>query len=64
MYSRLSGRYAVLKQAGKRVIRIEPGPDDLAAFGGNLMDTRRRQRVFETAMKTLPLTIEKALKSA
>lgn len=55
---------SLLKQAGKRVIRIEPGPKDLAAFGGNLMDTRRRKRVFDTAMETASLTIEEALESA
>lgn len=50
-----------LKQAGKKVIRLEPGPKDLEAIGFNMMDPKRRERVFQTALKTAPETVQKAL---
>jgi len=34
--------------------RADPGPDDLAAMGGNLMDGRRRLSVLETSLRTCP----------
>jgi NTE family protein len=49
---------AVVRQArllaaqGKRVTVLTPGPEDLAAMGANLMDTRRRQAVLETSLRT------------
>lgn len=43
---------AMLKAAGKRVIRLEPNAQDLAAIGYNMMDPARRPAVFETALKT------------
>jgi len=51
---------ALLRDAGIRVIRLEPNPEDLKAFGSNMMDPRRRLRVFETAMRTAPEIFHKA----
>lgn len=52
---------ALLESVGKRVIRLEPGPDDLRAFGSNMMDPRRRVGVFETAARTADASINAAL---
>lgn len=41
-----------LEQSGVRVIRLEPGPEDLRAIGYNMMDPRRRLHVFETALRS------------
>lgn len=43
---------AQLEAAGKRVIRIEPKAQDLQAIGYNMMDPKRRLKVFETALQT------------
>lgn len=53
-----------LQDAGIRVLRLEPGPSDLAAFGYNMMDPKRRTLVFETALATAPLTVRSALATA
>lgn len=52
-----------LRAAGTRVIRIEPGPEDLAAIGYNLMDHRRRRAVFDTALRTTARAVEAALRA-
>lgn len=54
----------LLQRAGKTVIRLEPGPEDLRAFGYNMMDPRRRMQVFEAALKTATSTVQKALAEA
>ena len=41
-----------LQEAGKSLIRLEPGPRDLQAIGYNMMDPGRRVQVFETALQT------------
>jgi len=41
-----------LRQRGARVTVLTPGPDDLAAMGGNLMDPHRRRVVLETSLVT------------
>lgn len=51
---------AVLRAAGIRVIRLEPGPEDLEIFGYNMMDPRRRRQVFETALRTAPRAVREA----
>jgi NTE family protein len=43
---------ALLKSAGKKVVRIEPTAEDLNAFGYNMMDPRRRVRVYATSQRT------------
>ena len=50
-----------LKKAGKKVIRIEPGPKDLQAIGYNMMDPKRRKKVFHTAVATAPAAVAKAI---
>lgn len=55
---------ALLRDAGIRVIRLEPGPADLRAIGFNMLDPRRRRRVFETALDTAPATVGRALREA
>lgn len=52
---------SALEDAGIRVIRLEPGPEDLEAFGFNMMDPARRRNVFETAMRTAPDNVRAAL---
>ncbi|AYY12076.1 patatin-like phospholipase family protein [Actinobacteria bacterium YIM 96077] len=37
---------------GARVTVLAPGPADLVAMGGNMMDTIRRRRVLETSLQT------------
>ncbi|MDX1496511.1 MAG: hypothetical protein R3352_03060 [Salinisphaeraceae bacterium] len=41
-----------LQAQGKQVTRIEPNAEDLQAIGYNMMDPKRRLRVFETALQT------------
>jgi NTE family protein len=41
-----------LADSGSDVVVLTPGPQDLRAMGGNLMDNRRRRLVFETALWT------------
>lgn len=55
---------AMLRAAGKRVIRIEPNEDDLHAFGWNLLDPGRRQTIFDTAQMTAPATVARAIAEA
>jgi NTE family protein len=51
---------ALIRQArqlgaqGKRVTVLTPGPEDLAVMGANLMDSRRRQAVLETSLRSSP----------
>ena len=55
---------AALRRAGIRVIRLEPGPQDLAAIGYNMMDPGRRRQVFDTALHTTPVAVRQALSAA
>lgn len=55
---------ALLQQAGKQVIRLEPGAADLRAIGYNMMDARRRMQVFTAATSTAPGAVSKALREA
>lgn len=52
---------AQLESRGVRVIRLEPGAEDLQAIGYNMMDPRRRKQVFETALRTTPSAVERAI---
>lgn len=52
---------AALTAAGIRVIRLEPGAEDLAAIGYNMMDPARRMLVFRTAQRTAPAAVARAL---
>jgi len=55
---------AALRQRGIEVIRLEPVAEDLQAFGFNMMDPARRQRVFETAQCTAPASVSAAIEAA
>ena len=55
---------ALLRAAGKRVIRLEPGAADLTAFGYNLMDPGRRQRVLDQACLSAPALVARAIADA
>ncbi|AZT83906.1 patatin-like phospholipase family protein [Marinobacter sp. NP-4(2019)] len=55
---------ALLRRAGKQVIRLEPSTGVLQAIGYNMMDSRRRHRVFESATKTASAAVEQALSEA
>jgi NTE family protein len=50
-----------LEQAGIRVVRLEPGPEDRAAIGSNMMNPGRRRRVFDTALRTAKEAVADAL---
>ncbi|HSV38824.1 MAG TPA: patatin-like phospholipase family protein [Nocardioidaceae bacterium] len=58
---RLDLEEAVLTSDGTRVIRIEPGPTDLAAMGVNPMDYRRRREVVLTSLSTSRERVAKAV---
>lgn len=47
---RVLGEIAAVEEAGSRVRLLCPGPADLAAMGGNLMDHSRRRAVLDTAL--------------
>jgi NTE family protein len=49
---RLAQEIALAEAAGTRVRALCPGPADLAAMGGNVMDLARRADVFETSLRT------------
>ena len=49
---RLVGEAKKVVAAGTRVTLLNPGPEDLATIGANLMDPRRRAQVFETSVRT------------
>jgi hypothetical protein len=42
-----------VRRLGTEVLTIEPTPDDLRAMGRNLMSSKRRQQVIETAERTV-----------
>jgi NTE family protein len=60
----LDAEAASLRAAGARVVRVEPGPDDLAVMGANFMDGSRRLRVLESSLRTCRRTVERALEGA
>ncbi len=49
---RLFREAAKVRRTGTRVTMFGPGPEDLQAIGANLMNARRRVRVFETSLRT------------
>ena len=49
---RLISEAKKVSDTGTRVTMLNPGPKDLAAIGANLMDPRRRTKVFETSLRT------------
>jgi NTE family protein len=57
----LDREVALLRARGKRVVRVEPGPEDLAVLGPNFMDGARRLRVLESSLRTAPRAVRAAL---
>ncbi|MCE7010244.1 patatin-like phospholipase family protein [Kibdelosporangium philippinense] len=60
MTRRVDSEARMLRAAGIRVVRIEPGPEDLDAMGANFMDARRREHVLSTALSTAAVTVAQA----
>ena len=50
----LAGEVHKVEASGARVTVLTPGPEDLVAFGVNLMDPARRELVLETSLRTSP----------
>ncbi|MCK2239015.1 MULTISPECIES: patatin-like phospholipase family protein [unclassified Crossiella] len=50
-----------LRAAGTRVIRVEPGPAELAAMGANFMDLRRRQSTVDVSRLHTPTRVRAAI---
>ncbi|MDV7241671.1 MULTISPECIES: patatin-like phospholipase family protein [Rhodococcus] len=61
MTTGLDREIARLRATGVTVRRIEPGPDELAAMGPNLMDARRRARTLAASRVALPDRVAAAL---
>ena len=54
----------ILKGAGKKVVALAPNAAELKAIGFNMMDPRRRQRVFETSQQQAATQVKQALANA
>lgn len=52
-----------VEATGTRVTVLCPGPEDLAAMGGNLMDLTRRAEVFETSLRTTTAALRAGVRS-
>ena len=61
MTSIVDEEVALLKAAGKKVVRIEPTAEDLDAFGYNMMDPRRRALVYARSQKTSSQNVREAM---
>lgn len=61
MTRRVDRDVAALEAAGTRVIRVEPGADELAAMGFNFMDHRRRADTVAAALQHTPARVARAL---
>ena len=53
-----------LREAGIRVVRVEPGPEELAAMGPNFMDLGRREATLAAARRHVPGRVAAALEGA
>ena len=49
-----------VRASGTDVTMIAPGPEDLAAFGSNVMDPSRRELVLDTALQTTRRALRRA----
>jgi NTE family protein len=59
----LDQEVAALREAGIRVVRVEPGADDLEAMGPNFMDLSRRESTVATARRTTRDTVAAAVRT-
>ena len=57
----LDAEVRAVRAAGVRVTVLTPGPADLAAMGGNMMNPRRRARVLDVALRTSATALETAV---
>jgi NTE family protein len=57
----LDAEVRAVRATGVRVHVLTPGPADLAAMGGNLMNPRRRARVLDVALRTSAAALESAV---
>lgn len=55
---------AQLRSRGTPVVTITPTRTDLAGLGANFMNRARRQRAFESAMRTAPATVRQAISAS
>ncbi|MFD3707589.1 patatin-like phospholipase family protein [Nocardia sp. NPDC058658] len=60
----LDREVALLQAAGTRVIRVEPGPGELAAMGPNFMDSARRPATLAAARRDVPARVATAIRTA
>lgn len=60
----LNQEIRALQASGTRVIRVEPGPDDLAAMGANFMDVARRRATVTVAAHSAPGRVAAAVRTA
>ncbi|MFF0204678.1 patatin-like phospholipase family protein [Streptomyces sp. NPDC005017] len=51
----------LLRAAGTRVVRIEPGAEDLAVMGFNFMDIGRRPATLAVSLRTAPDRVRRAI---
>ncbi|MFI6225678.1 patatin-like phospholipase family protein [Nocardia salmonicida] len=58
----LDREVALLRAAGTRVIRVEPGAAELAAMGPNFMDSARRPAALAAARRAVPARITEAIR--
>lgn len=64
MTSGLNRELAVLRDAGVRVIRIEPAAQDLTVMGANFMDASRRRATVASALATAPGVVAAAIRAS
>ena len=64
MTAGLDREVAILEAAGIRVIRVEPGPEELDAMGPNFMDLSRRDATLAAARAHVPDRVAAALEGA
>lgn len=57
----LAAEVRAVRATAMRVTVLTPGPEDLAAMGGNLMNPRRRARVLEVALLTSTAALRTAV---
>ncbi|MBN6038333.1 patatin-like phospholipase family protein [Amycolatopsis sp. 195334CR] len=62
MTAGLDREIAALRAAGTRVIRIEPGPGELAAMGFNFMNHRHRPATLSAARRHVPARVRAAIR--
>ena len=56
----LDAEVRAVRDTGTRVVVLTPGPADLQAMGGNMMNPRRRAEVLRTAVASAPAALDRA----